>query len=362
MSSLLEPLHLETYDPIVRWDWHGLWERGRQRVLDAWDDAIAAAAAAPKPGDLGSAYTDPRRFLAAIGTPTETTALLDGLASVFTHERPAFEAWAWQLITGVGRKLLYDEVVLKLDRSAPAEAIRLAAFLSAVGRQPATAHAGLVRWAAAWRNGFDRARGATLPHAVDQLLLVPGRSAGRSWSDANALTLCRGRAQRATKTLRKLLKDERRRVLVVCSGGMVRSPTPESTFIARALRDELQKLDVDARRRVTLWEDPLARHTANNARALARLVIYGRRHREDAWVVTDPGHYPLFRPRGVRGQWVDWAMSGLSAADRAQIMSTTPVAARRGRPVFAHPPRVHGWLQDLAPTTLVLAPGNALDP
>ena len=365
MTHFVQPAHLAPYNASNTAVYRALWTSQRTMLTGLWSAITAGVLANPPPMGTSPAFRDPRVFASQAARASAAPQLMDGLEGLFARDRAAFERWLWSLVTDVRRRLLYDELLEILDGHDIAYSRRLAAMLYSVLNSPPALGSPLFGWVYQWRGGFFGARGTTLPRDVASLLLVPGRSRQNwPWGNGAAEAPSRQRARGALPTVRHLAQrlPSNKRLLVVCSGGMVRSPFSEASFIADELTKGMRGWSATLRRRVVLVQDPLARHTANNARTLARIALLTGVRPRHTWVVTGPFHFSRFRPTFLRPQWDEWAMAGLEDRDRAAIRRRFPVGVPRGTSLVQIPPAHRARLTTLRPTALVPAPGNALDP
>ncbi len=365
MTLFVKPAHLQPYRPSQAAALRRLWQSQGAALDRLWTASIAAVQAASPTAGMGLPFSNPRVFERQARGAGDVARLMRGLEGRFLHLPVSFQTWLWALITDVQPKPLYEKLLATLDGHDASYSRRLAALIWDAGNKPQVmAPAEFQTWAGRWQTGISAARGAP-PHgaAPRAVLLVPGNSRlGWHWANSSARHSCRTRARAAVPTIRYLLKHygPRGKLLVVCSGGTVRSPKPESRFIAAELDLQLRKRGL--RGRVTLHEDSLSRHTANNARALARLALMNGVPVTDTWIVTDPGHYGFVFRTSLGRQWKRHAMAGLLRSDRTDIEQNFPVTVAKGSPLFQAPPATRGKLSVLRSTALVPSPGNALDP
>ena len=366
MTHFVTPTHLTPYSPNQAAGLGKLWPQQRRTMLGLWSGVVASVLSNPPQKGTGAAFQDPRVFIKQARRGGNVAALMEGLEGLFAHDRAQFEAWLWTLITDVRPSLAYDLLVRTLDGRGTGYSRRLAALIQAAASGPvSSSRSPFAGWARVWRSGLSGSRGTPSLGASAAILLVPGRSrVNGHWSDASASGPSRRRARGAMPTLEWLLKRHgpRGEVLVVCSGGTVKSPTPESAFIASELQHQMSAWTRTQRNRVRIHQDPLARHSGTNARALDRIALLSGASAADVWIVTSPGHFPRFWPTSLRSQWNEHALSGLRRADRDAIRRHFPLTVRVGTPLIQAPPAHRSPLVRMRSTALVPAPGNALDP
>jgi hypothetical protein len=369
MTIFVKAAHLQPYRPSQAAALRLLWQSQRKTVFGLWSAIVSSILGNPPAKGTGPAYGDPRVFEQDAKNPLLVALLVNGLEGLFARDRPAFERWLWKLVTDVRPKLLYDALVSTLDGHGTGYSRRLAAMIHEVTDTPGpTATAEFKRWASSVRYGVRVSRGAAPIGSPVALVVVPGRSLLRGdWGDSSAKLPSHDRAKAAMPTIDWLLKRHgpQGELMVLCSGGMVKSPTPESAFIAAELRRQMAGWSAAKRRRVVLYQDPMARHTASNARTLSRLALMSGVALTNVWVVTGPFHYSRFWRTFLRSQWKRYEMAGLLKPDRDHIKRVFPLTVRPGTPLIqkrTFGPAHRGKLSTLASTALVPAPGNALDP
>ncbi len=366
MTHFVKQQHLTPYTPGQAAALKVLWQSQRRALFSLWKTQIDAVRLAKPVSGMGLPFSNPRVFESQAQNPLLVATLMSELEGRFFHHQTSFETWLWDLIRDVQPNLLYEKLLATLDGHDSSYARRLAALIWEVGSRPSVAApAGFKTWAYRWRDGIITARGTPRIAPPQAVLLVPGKSrSGWHWSSSSARSACHTRAKAAMPTIEWLLKryGPNDQLRVVCSGGMVRSPKPESVFLAAELRRQMSSWSPAKRSRVVLHEDPLARHTANNARALARIAVMNGVPVTDTWIVTSPGHYGLVFRTSLRRQWKKYAMAGLLTKDRTDISQKFPVTVAIGNMLPQLPSATRGKVSVLASTALVPSPGNALDP
>ncbi len=364
--TFVQTAHLTPYTPAQAGSLVTLWDAGLRDVADLWAQSVSAV----QHQQPASAYLSPRDFIKAAKRQGQVASAMRGLQGLFLRHPVTFESWVWALITDVRPSLAYEVLLKALGKHGTVYPQSLAALIHTAVTAPASAKGSPFR---TWADARARAsQAATLPATGPTpaaVLLVPGHSMlNGAWSNASAKGLSAARGRLALPTIDWLLRQHtpRGEVLVVCSGGSVKSPTPESTFIAAELRRQMAGWSASLRRRVRLHEDPFARHSCNNARALARVALTSGAAVRDTWVVTSPGHMAMFRRHRLSTQWKQHAMHGLEQADQDAIERHFPLTFDRGTPLLQVQRRLlhlahRAPLVALRSTALVPCPGNALD-
>lgn len=363
MTSYVSSKHYNSIWTTLPSAWATTWTTERDKMLLAWQARVAAVQASPPPAGTGLEFTNPVAFYnSAAKSKTDAELLMSGLEGLFVKNRPAFDAWLWLVISNTGWSLLYEQLLARLDSWDIQLTRRLAALVYHVGVNHPPSSSPLHSWAKEYRPALV-ATGHTAFSSAGAVLLVPGRSSINSgYTNGNAAGPSHARATYAKSTISWLVPQlpSGKKLVVVCSGGMVRSPTPESRFMANALNTWLNPKPW--KHKVVIREDALARHTASNARTMARLALLAGIKPARIWVVTAPGQMGKFQSMTMLGNdWEEHCMTGLEAPDRAALEWYDPVDFA---PASSVPWSIaqRARLSILRGMALVPAPGNALDP
>ena len=376
------------FRPVARRTHNALWEasRARRDVLWACGANFMRDRAAALP-PLPSYAADPPAFWVdalVVASEDEAETLLDHLAAWLEQAPDDVSWWVGELILTITGPVgmsgsLYDqaiEALRKADRHGskePTLLLRFASILSVVLHEvdpipqpsPPPAAAVWPEWLAQWRSAFqDWELSCGTGHAF-RVLLIPGAATGDTVEDAAAAGPTVERARAAMKTIHWHVEQcpPGQQVVVLCSGGNVRSIRPEAALMAEFLADK-QNWQAEA----DLWldlpndqlrivQDGLARHSMGNVRSGAQLAA--RLGLKELWVQTDAGHV------GYHGDWrTVWEKDttlGLDHADRKALRAQRPLRSLLCG-VGVNRPYGRVRFVDLWAAIHVAAVGDALNP
>jgi hypothetical protein len=336
---------------------------------------------------------DPTSFADALrdsGSQRKREEVMSWLQGLFAKDPVEFGLWVTRLVSTTNAQdtlggaaepedtgLLYEFVLEELQRQdrkwptpQPLPSVRFASMLNSyLQERPflSKTHPGLAGkhpdlFVVRWRRYFEQWMLYQRPSMpVFRLLLVPGRSKldGTRLDDEAADAFSRARALSAVPTISDHLKacPPGMVVVVLVSGGMVRSQQAEAEFMGDVLRDGLTWGDRIPSNMVVV-EDGLSRHTTNNLRAAAQLAL--RLGLSDFWVQSSEGHAASMGA-GLLCRYRQEAAWGLSLPARHALSHIAPMVRRRsgegtetlnGRERFSQ----------LRPMVFVPAVGDALNP
>ena len=350
--------------------YESLWEASQAHRDVVWRDArhVIAAGVDKDPDPGAPANLHPAWFVHALRnahSPAQLTSVVTGLERLWMRRPADFVAWAAQLVavttlqedkvavaalTGPeglqDEGLLYEVVLAEVQKHddtweglAPPPSVRLAAMLDYHLREKPLAweisHAG--HWAF-WQEFITHRRACwdswmhSMPPAKPafRVVMVPGESIPdrRYINDSAAEHPSRERALNAVAALRwhAAACPADSVVVVVLSGGQVRSERSEASFMATALRDPSSWGGEPMPSQLHLIEDGMSRHTSNNLRASAQLAM--RLGLDNFWVQTtwDQAYFSLLTD--WRERYRTETTWGLSAAERAQLDLIRPMVRR----------------------------------
>ncbi len=397
----------DDWDPVFgahRWIlprealYESLWQESQARRDEIWARARAAIAASvrTKPPQREPPSLHPMAFvysLRAATTLAEREATMAWLEAVAIQTPEAFGQWLVAVVSvtdvlddkpaedwlRLGDRGLLYEVILgelrvqdaKWPASPPLPSVRFAALLNAqLQEQPLLVFGPLgARWGfwekfvTRWRGYFEGWMLHQRPSKpVGRLLLVPGesRADAEHMDDENAKDSSVKRAVDAVPAIRDhLAKCPEGTVLVVLvSGGQVRSETAEAEFMADILRDP-RTWGGPVPDGVVIMEDGLSRHTSNNLRAAGQLAM--RFGLAGFWVQTSGVHATTSLGCGWWGRYQKETTWGLPAASRARLAQIAPMVIPLTGPRISLG-RGRARCQDLRAMVFVPAVGDALNP
>lgn len=288
------------------------------------------------------------------------------------------EPTARQYLLPTDKGLLYEIVLDELrraddlwDEDSPRPSIRLAAMLRwhLIDEHLNHKFPNQGLWSywemftKAWRaNDQDTMLWAPPPEPVFRVVMVPGQSnTDFRFQQPEAAKESR---ERATGAMENLVwhdagcpDDEV--VLVLLSGGQVRSPASEAEVMARVLSDPAEWPDKVIPSKLRFVRDGLSRHTSNNLRAAGRAAL--RVGLSNFWVQTDLWHaqFVLYTP--WRKRYEDETSWGLSRAERNRLKHIVPMI-RRGCGPGVNPIGGRARFHDVMARVFTPAIGDALNP
>ncbi len=374
-----------------------LWQESQARRDEIWTEARKIIFQSVKDGAAVNAPVDLHPYsyvlaLRACESAAESAAVLAWLERIYVEQPGKFSSWVTHLI-GVTRVqddltleevfqfgdegLLYEVVLGELrsqdDKwkpSQPLPSVRFAAMLNSHLQEwpllvfsPRGAKWGFrERYVARWRRYFEDWMLYQAPaRPAWRLLLVPGKSRTNEAhiDDKSAEDSSVTRAVEAVDRISWHLEacPADKVLVVLVSGGQVRSETAEADYMGDILRDP-KTWNGAVPSNLVIVEDALSRHTSNNLRAAAQLSL--RLGLRGFWVKTGVGHATATLT-GMLGRYRDETTWGLPASERRLLKLIAPMVRRACGPGTdsADGQLRYGELQAMV---FVPAVGDALNP
>lgn len=397
----------DPWDPVFkahRWLRHradtseALWQESQARRDEIWALARARIVESVRRRPQQTPPPDPHPMafvhsLRRCETVAEREAVMAWLEALFVNEPSAFNEWLAQVVHATSvhedreaeawrrpgdRDLMYEVLLGELRVQdarwfvpQPLPSVRFAAMLNyQLQEQPLVLVTPLgAKWrfweqfVTHWRACFDRWMLHQRPtRPVGRLLLVPGesRSEAGHMADENAEESSFKRAMGAVEPIREHLAacPPDTVLVVLVSGGQVRSYQPESEWMANALRDP-QTWKGPVPDRLVVMEDGLSRHTSNNLRAAAQLAL--RFGLKEFWIQTGVGHASTSLQPGWWSRYRRETTWGLQVEARNRLAFIAPMMIPTCGDHTA-PTLGRMRAQDLRSLVFLPAIGDALNP